>query len=119
MTTAYVYKWTHLPTMMWYVGSRTRKNCHPNDGYICSSKLIKPLILKNIHEWKRDIIDFGTVEEMFDLESQILQKILNPLLEMPKPISSNYSSSPNNIGIQQQTKPMSVSSVFEPKIIIG
>lgn len=73
MTTAYVYKWTHLPTMKWYVGSRTKQNCHPNDGYVCSSKLIKPLILKNKHEWKREIIDFGSVEEMFELESQILQ----------------------------------------------
>jgi hypothetical protein len=22
---AYVYKWTHIPSMMWYVGSRTAK----------------------------------------------------------------------------------------------
>ena len=25
---SYVYKWTHLPSMMWYVGSRTAKGCN-------------------------------------------------------------------------------------------
>jgi hypothetical protein len=40
-TIAYVYKWTHIPTSKWYVGSRTAPGCHPDDGYICSSKLIK------------------------------------------------------------------------------
>jgi len=25
MTTAYVYKWTHLPTMKWYNGSISKK----------------------------------------------------------------------------------------------
>lgn len=32
-TTAYVYRWTHIPTGKWYVGSRTAKGSHPNDGY--------------------------------------------------------------------------------------
>jgi hypothetical protein len=39
-TLAYVYKWTHLPTLMWYVGSRTAEGCHPEDRYICSSKSV-------------------------------------------------------------------------------
>lgn len=69
----YVYKWTHLPTMKWYVGSRTRKNSHPNDGYICSSRLIKPLIIKNPHEWARQIIAIGSSDDMYNLETEILQ----------------------------------------------
>lgn len=73
MTTAYVYKWTHLPTLKWYVGSRTRKNCHPNEKYICSSKIVKPLILANPNEWTREIIATGDPEEMSKLEGEILQ----------------------------------------------
>ena len=72
-TTAYVYKWTHLPTMKWYVGSRTRKDCHPNDGYICSSKSIKSIIIENKQEWKREIIATGTPLAMYELETEILQ----------------------------------------------
>lgn len=73
MTTAYVYKWTHLPTMKWYVGSRFKQGCHPDDGYICSSKKIKPLIVENISDWKREIIAIGAPEEMYELETEILQ----------------------------------------------
>lgn len=73
MNTCYVYKWTHLPTMKWYVGSRTAKNSHPNDGYICSSRLVKPLILANPQEWSKHIIDIGNKEDMLTLETEILQ----------------------------------------------
>ena len=31
--TGFVYKWTHIPTQKWYVGSRTAKGCHQADGY--------------------------------------------------------------------------------------
>jgi hypothetical protein len=73
MTTAYVYKWTHIPTLMWYIGSRTAKNCHPSDGYICTSKYVKPLILQSKTEWQREIIATGTVTEMINLETMLLQ----------------------------------------------
>jgi hypothetical protein len=72
MTTAYVYKWTHLPTLKWYVGSRTRKGCHPDDGYICSST-IKKMILKQPNDWIREIIAIGDPIEMYIFESEILQ----------------------------------------------
>lgn len=72
MTQAYVYKWTHLPSMKWYVGSRYKPGCHPNDGYICSSKIVKPLIRSRPWEWQRDIIGIGSKEEMLDLEREIL-----------------------------------------------
>ncbi len=58
---------------MWYVGSRTAKGCHSNDGYICSSKTIKPMILANPEEWEREIVATGTPDEMYQLESEILQ----------------------------------------------
>jgi hypothetical protein len=72
MNTAYVYKWTHIPSYKWYIGSRTAKNAHPNDGYICSSRIVKPLILANPNEWKREIVAVGEAQAMYDLESEIL-----------------------------------------------
>jgi ribosomal protein S27AE len=70
---AFVYKWTHLPTGRWYIGSRTANGCHPDDGYICSSKRIKPLIQQNPLEWEREIIQTGTPGEMIILETQLLE----------------------------------------------
>jgi len=71
-TIAFVYKWVHLPTKKWYIGSRTKKGCNTNDGYICSSKIVKPLILKSQSEWVREIIAVGTPEEMLQLEHKLL-----------------------------------------------
>jgi len=70
--TAYVYKWTHIPTLKWYVGSRVSKRAHLNDGYICSSYVVKPLIKNNPDQWQRTIIATGSAEEMLKLEESIL-----------------------------------------------
>lgn len=70
---AYVYKWTHLPTLKWYIGSRTGKGCHPDDGYLCSSKIVKPMILESRSNWSREIIAVGSVDEMLFLEAEILE----------------------------------------------
>lgn len=75
MTTAYIYQWTHLPTSKWYIGVRTKKDCHPNDGYICSSKIVKPLIESSPAEWQREILHTGTPEEMIALETTILTEL--------------------------------------------
>lgn len=72
-TLAYVYKWTHIPTYAWYVGVRYGKGCNPDDGYICSSKSVKPRILANPEEWRREILATGSVEEMRQLEREILE----------------------------------------------
>jgi len=72
---AFLYNWTHIPSKKWYIGSRTAKNCHPDDGYICSSKYVKPLILENRNEWVRDIIATGTPDEMILLEAEILELV--------------------------------------------
>jgi hypothetical protein len=74
MTIAYIYKWTHIPTSKWYIGVRTKKGCHPNDGYICSSKIVKPMIQENPEEWKREILYTGKPQEMIQIESKILSK---------------------------------------------
>ena len=71
-TIAYVYKWTHLPTLKWYVGSKTSQGCNPDDGYICSSKSVKPLILQDKAKWERTIIATGSPLEMRTLEEVIL-----------------------------------------------
>lgn len=73
-TTAYVYRWTHMPTGKWYVGSRTAKGSHPNDGYFCSSREVKPLIQSNPSEWNREILATGEPAEMYNLESKLLQE---------------------------------------------
>lgn len=73
-TVAYVYKWIHISTGKWYIGSRTKVGCHPNDGYLCSSKLVKPLILATPAEWKREIIATGTPMEMYQLETTLLME---------------------------------------------
>jgi len=73
--TAFVYKWTHKPTLNWYVGSHTAKGCHPEDGYICSSRVVKPLIQTNPSEWERTILEIGTPKEMRMLETLILETV--------------------------------------------
>jgi hypothetical protein len=73
MATSYVYKWTHKPTQKWYIGSRTNKTAHPDDGYICSSQIVKPLILANPTEWERKIIATGSSKEMRQKEQQLLK----------------------------------------------
>lgn len=72
MNTAYVYKWTHIPTYQWYIGSRTNKNAHPDDGYLCSSKIVKPMILNNPEEWKREILFVGSPFDAYEYESELL-----------------------------------------------
>lgn len=41
----FLYCWTHNATGKWYVGSRTAPGCNPDDGYICSSKAVKEMII--------------------------------------------------------------------------
>lgn len=75
MNSAFLYKWTELSTGKWYIGSRTARNCHPNDGYITSSKSVKPLILANPNDWQRTIIEMGEPRYIRALESELLEFI--------------------------------------------
>lgn len=74
-TKAYLYRWTHIPSNKWYVGSRTASGSHPNDGYYCSSKHVKPLIMKNPGEWKREILAIGDPKYILTLEAKFLSTI--------------------------------------------
>ena len=75
MTQAFVYIWKNKRTFRWYLGSHTRKNCHPGNGYICSSKIVKPLIKQNPKEWERTIVEIGTPTEMLNLETELLEML--------------------------------------------
>jgi hypothetical protein len=74
-TKAYLYKWTHLPTNKWYIGSRTKKGCYPGDGYICSSKVVKPMILENANHWLREILLIGDPLYIREMENALLIKL--------------------------------------------
>ena len=71
-TQAFVYAWIHTPTLKWYVGSRTAQGCHPEDGYICSSRQVLPLVESQQDQWCRVIIAQGDPEHMLELETTIL-----------------------------------------------
>lgn len=75
MTIAYVYIWTEIATGKWYVGARGAKGCHPDDGYICSSKVVRPLIQKSPENWRREILHTGEPETIFFIEAQILSSL--------------------------------------------
>ena len=69
---AFVYKWTEISTGKWYIGSRIAKGCHPGDGYLCSSRIVKPLIKTNPLNWTREILHTGSPSAIILLESEIL-----------------------------------------------
>jgi len=73
-TIPYLYRWTHLPTGMWYVGSKTQKGWNPtrHEKYICSSLIVKPLILKNRNEWCYEILAIGEARYIRELETKYL-----------------------------------------------
>jgi hypothetical protein len=75
LSIGYLYRWTQLSTGKWYVGARGGKGCHPDDGYICSSKIVKPLILENPKDWIREILHTGDTEKIFDLEASLLHAL--------------------------------------------
>lgn len=77
MTLAYVYKWTELATGKWYVGARGARGCHPDDGYICSSKVVKPLILANPDGWKREILFTSVLNRLYSYCTTRQQSIIN------------------------------------------
>lgn len=72
----FVYKWTELSTNKWYIGSRTAKLCHPDDGYVCSSRIVKPLIKSHPSNWRREILYIGTSkEEVLIKEFELLHEL--------------------------------------------
>jgi hypothetical protein len=76
-TVPYIYKWTHIPTGKWYIGSKTRKGWNPSrhEEYICSSKEVKPMVLENRNEWEYEILHTGDAKYISQLETEILTKL--------------------------------------------
>lgn len=76
-TIPYLYKWVHISTGRWYIGSKIRNGWNPNrhEEYICSSKEVKPLILKNRNEWRYEILHTGEAEYIAQLERTILAEL--------------------------------------------
>ena len=72
MTKAYLYKWTELSTGKYYIGARYARGCHPDDGYLCTSKIVKPLILEKVNNWRREVLCIGNPEYIVNLESLYL-----------------------------------------------
>jgi hypothetical protein len=68
----YLYKLTQKSTGKWYIGSRTAKNCKPNESYICSSRHVLPLYKENKEDWTREILVIGPADYIRDLESKYL-----------------------------------------------
>ena len=66
---AFLYRWTQKSTGMWYEGSRSAKGCHPEDGYICSSVTVKPMIVENLNDWYREILVIGEPAYIRKLET--------------------------------------------------
>jgi len=68
----FLYKWKHVPTGKWYVGSRTALGCNPDDEYICSSKAVKEMITANPTDWHRELLFIGSVEQVLNAECEYL-----------------------------------------------
>lgn len=64
-----------MPSRKWYVGSRTKSGCHPDDGYLCSSKIVKPMILENITDWVREILIIGSPMYIREMEQKYLSML--------------------------------------------
>lgn len=73
--TAYVYKLIEQSTGKWYIGSRTKTGCHPDDGYMGSSKIVKQKVFENSLDWSKTIIATGAVSDMVKLETRLLREL--------------------------------------------
>lgn len=105
MTQAYLYRWTEKTTGMWYIGSRYARNCHPNDGYICSSKVVKPLIKQYPNNWEKQILVVGEPKDMRDLESRYLT-VLEAAKDPKSYNKRNGSGSFHTVGLPISEKRM-------------
>ena len=76
-TIPYIYKWTHIPTGRWYIGSKIRNGWNPSrhEEYICSSKDVKPMILENRNDWVYEILYTGDSKEISILETSLLKSL--------------------------------------------
>jgi hypothetical protein len=72
----FVYRWTNTQTGQWYIGSRTAKSSHPQDGYTTSSKILLELLEKESSLWTREILFVGTtLEQVIEHEACLLREL--------------------------------------------
>ena len=73
-TVPYLYKWTQLSTKKWYIGSKIRQGWNPgrHEEYICSSKIVKPMIIENRSDWVYEILCIGEADYIKNLEKSML-----------------------------------------------
>lgn len=106
MTQAFLYLWIEKSSGKWYLGSRTAKGCNPNDGYICSSHLVRPLIEANRNNWERFIITVGDSKQIKWYEDRLLQ-----ILDARKdPNSYNRTNNDGKFGYTGESLPKEVKS---------
>lgn len=101
-TVAYLYRLTQISTGKWYEGSRTAKGCHPNDGYICSSNEVQPMVLANPNDWKREILLIGNPKYIRAME----EKRLISLDAKRDPMSFNCDNANGTFSVAGHKKPM-------------
>lgn len=70
MSEAFVYRWTDFSTNKLYVGSHKGT---PEDGYVCSSKLMLQEYKNRPQDFSREILAFGTHSDMYAFETAILK----------------------------------------------
>jgi hypothetical protein len=85
---SFVYIWTNLTTGRKYIGVHKGDS---DDGYICSSKIMLEEYQINPSNFKREIIAYGTFEDMYNLETKMLH-------EINAAENSNYYNQSNNNG---------------------
>jgi hypothetical protein len=83
---AFVYLWNYRPTGHYYIGSHWG---HPDDGYICSSRLIKEHIAVNTAEWYREILATGSKESVRKIEQEIIEGVIDDPLCLNQTVGSN------------------------------
>lgn len=72
MKEAFVYSWRNKETNRLYIGWHKGS---PDDGYVCSSKVLMEEYKKDNSKFERFIIAEGTAEDMVALEAQILKTV--------------------------------------------
>ena len=72
MMDSFLYQWHDKAKNMYYIGVHKGE---PNDGYVCSSKIMLQEYKKRVKDFERKIIKFGQFEELIKEETKMLKEI--------------------------------------------
>ena len=101
---AFVYCWTDTANQKLYVGSHKGKI---DDGYICSSKIMKEEYIKRPNDFVRQIVAIGNYKDIRNLEFRILDSVKaskNDSFYNQHNGASNFNLTENAIKKSVQTK---------------